>query len=71
MPTYQLSLLGEAPVSFFSRYLFTYSHDTSIMAVADKLVDGAAVDSLVYDQLVAGKPELVSKTKIITRWEIE
>lgn len=67
-PSYQISLLDETPVSFFSRYIFTYSHDNSITAVADRLLDGAAVDSLVYDQLVADKPELASKTKIIARW---
>ncbi len=67
-PTYHLTLLGEAPVSFFSRYIYTYSHDNSITAVADKLVDGAAVDSLVYDQMMASDPELASKTKIIARW---
>ncbi len=67
-PSYQLSLLGETPISFFSRYIFTYSHDNSITAVADKLLDSAAVDSLVYDQLVADKPELASKAKIIARW---
>ncbi len=67
-PTYQLSLLGEAPASFFSRYIFTYSHDNSITAVADKLIDGAAVDSLVYDKLVTDNPELVSNTKVIARW---
>jgi phosphonate transport system substrate-binding protein len=38
------------------------------MAIADKLIDGAAVDSLVYDQLVTNDPELTSKTKIIARW---
>lgn len=67
-PTYQLSLLGEAPVSFFGRYIFTNSHDNSIAAVADKLVDGVAVDSLVYDQMVANDRELESETKIIARW---
>jgi phosphonate transport system substrate-binding protein len=67
-PTYQLSLLGEAPASFFGRYVFTYSHDNSITAVADKLLDGAAVDSLVYDQMVANNPELASKTQVIARW---
>ena len=66
--TYQLSLLNEAPFSFFSRYIFTYSHDNSIYSVAGKLVDGAAVDSLVYEQLVAKNPELASKTKVIARW---
>ncbi len=67
-PSYQLYLLSEVPASFFGRYVFTYNHDNSIMAVADKLVDGAAVDSLVYDQLVANDLELASKTKIIARW---
>ena len=67
-PSYQLSLIGETPVSFFNRYTFTYSHDNSIMAVADKLVDGAAVDSLIYDQLVVDNAELAAKTDIIARW---
>lgn len=67
-PAYQLSLLGETPVSFFSKHIFTYSHDHSITAVADKLMDGAAVDSLVYDQLVASDSELASRTRIIARW---
>ncbi len=67
-PSYQISLLGEDPVSFFDRYIYTYSHDNSIVAVADKLVDGAAIDSLIYDQLVLNNPELTSRTKVISRW---
>ncbi|OGO22806.1 MAG: hypothetical protein A2144_07770 [Chloroflexi bacterium RBG_16_50_9] len=68
VPTYQLSLLEEKPASFFGRYTFTYSHDNSIAAVAAKLVDGAAVDSLVYDQLVKKDPGLASNTRVIARW---
>lgn len=67
-PTYQLSSRGESAASFFSRYVFTYSHDNSVVAVADKLVEGGAVDSLVYDQLIAGDAELANKTKVIARW---
>jgi phosphonate transport system substrate-binding protein len=67
-PTYQLSLLNTTPASFFEKYVFTYSHDSSITAVANKLVDAAAVDSLVYDLMVAGDAELASKTKAIARW---
>ncbi len=67
-PTYQLSRLGETPASFFSRYIFTYSHDNSIVAVADRLVDGAAVNSLVYDQLIADNPELAARTRVIDIW---
>jgi phosphonate transport system substrate-binding protein len=67
-PTYQLHLLGEAPASFFGRYYFTYNHDNSIAAVADGLVDGAAVDSLVYEQMLLDDPEIAAKTQIVARW---
>jgi phosphonate transport system substrate-binding protein len=66
-PTYMLHEMGETPASFFSKYIFTYSHDNSIQAVADNIVDGAAVDSLVYDSLVYRNPEIGSMTKIIRK----
>lgn len=65
---YRLMLRGEALERFFRRTMFTYSHDNSILAVADGLVDGAAVDSLVYDYLRARDPEAVSGTRVIARW---
>ncbi len=67
-PLYQLALLGQTPESFFSRTIFTYAHDNSIRAVADGLVDAAAVDSQVYEYLQITEPELVSKVKVIERW---
>ena len=67
-PTYHLSLLGETPASFFGSYMYTYNHDNSVFAVADNLVNGAAIDSLVYDQLLNSNPDLADKTKIIDRW---
>jgi phosphonate transport system substrate-binding protein len=67
-PSYQLFLIDETSVSFFSRHIFTYSHDNSILAVAEKLVDGAAVDSLVYDQMAKDDPEIAARTRIIARW---
>lgn len=66
-PTYMLALLNETPDSFFGNYIFTYSHDRSIEAVAEKIVDGAAVDSLVWDYLDATGPEFTSNTRIIQR----
>lgn len=65
---YQLQQLGYTPEAFFQRYIFTYSHDNSIEAVRKKLVDGAAVDSLVYDFMVAREPGLGTSTRIIARW---
>lgn len=68
VPVYQLALRGETPERFFSRNVFTYSHDNSILAVADGLVDGAAVDSLVYDYLRGRHPEAVAETRVVERW---
>lgn len=68
VPEYQLFLLGETPNHFFERYEYTGSHDNSILAVAEGLVDGAAVDSLVYDYVVARNPEIGSRVKVIARW---
>ncbi len=64
-PVFILSQKKEFPERFFSKIIFTYSHDNSIIAVAEKLIDGAAVDSLVYDWLKQTNPDLISRTKII------
>ncbi len=66
-PVYALISQGRQPATFFSKTLFTYSHDNSIEAVAEGVVDGAAVDSLIYDYLQATNPDLVSRTRIIHR----
>ncbi len=68
VPEYQLALLGETPNRFFARYEYTGSHDNSILAVAEGLVDGAAVDSLVYEYVLARNPELGSQVRVIARW---
>jgi phosphonate transport system substrate-binding protein len=66
-PTFLVQQLGEQPETFFGRTFFTYSHDDAIRAVARKVADGAAVDSLVYDFAVAREPELAWQTRIIHR----
>lgn len=67
-PEYELYLTGETPDTFFASHEYTGSHDNSIMAVADHLVDGAAVDSLVYQYVVARSPGIAERTKIIAKW---
>lgn len=71
-PAYRLALINETPESFFgvdengrNNSFFTYSHDNSIIAVAEGLADGAAVDSLVYEYMKNTKPEIIEKTRII------
>ncbi len=49
VPRYWLSQMGARPESFFKTFTYTYSHDNSILAVAKKLVDGAAVDGHIWE----------------------
>ncbi|MEK7204519.1 MAG: phosphate/phosphite/phosphonate ABC transporter substrate-binding protein, partial [candidate division NC10 bacterium] len=42
-PVYALVSKGRQPATFFTKTLFTYSHDNSIEAGAEGVVDGAAV----------------------------
>ncbi len=67
VPSYRLARLGETPDRFFRRTIFTYSHSGSVEAVAVRFVDGASVDSYVYDYLAATNPRLTAKTRIIER----
>lgn len=64
---YLLATRGEAPESFFGATIFTYSHDNSIQAVANGVVDGAAVDSLVYSALQEQDPTLMERVRVIHR----
>jgi phosphonate transport system substrate-binding protein len=66
-PAYMLSKMNETPDSFFGRYIFTGTHDKSIKAVAMKIVDGAAVDSIIYDYMARNNSELTANTKIVLR----
>ena len=65
VPVYILSQMGERPEGFFKDSIFTYSHDKSVQAVAEGLVDGAAVDSLVYDFMAQHDPSITARTKVI------
>jgi len=66
-PTSLVHDLGAEPETFFSHTFFTYSHDNAIRAAADGLADGAGVDSLVYEFVLAQDPTLARQVKIIYR----
>ena len=69
VPTYMLARMKQTPESFFSRVEFTFGHDKSIRAVAQQLVDGAAVDSLIWEYTARNNPELTARTRIIEKSE--
>lgn len=58
--------LGRTPEEFF-HYQYTHAHDKSIEAVRRGLVDGAAVDELVFKHLASWEPEAVEGLKVIER----
>jgi len=66
-PTYMLAQMNETPDRFFSSYTYTYSHDRSIEAVSEKVVDGAAVDSLIWKYFDSKTPQVTAKTRIIVQ----
>ena len=67
VPTYWISQLNERPETFFRKTIYTYSHDNSILAVAKELVDGAAVDGLIWEYYHRKNPIFTSKTRIIRK----
>lgn len=67
VPTYMLARMNETPDTFFKKYIFTLTHDKSIKAVAQGSVDGAAVDSLIWEYENRTNPVFTSKTRIIKR----
>jgi phosphonate transport system substrate-binding protein len=67
VPRFWLAQLGETPESFFSKTIFTYSHDNSILAVAKGLVDAAAVDGHQWEYFERFSPVYTSKTRVIRK----
>ena len=68
VPTYELLRSGKNPETFFSECIFTGSHDKSIEAVANNLVDGAAVDNLIWEYKNNIDPATTSKTRVIAKF---
>ncbi|MHC4341610.1 MAG: substrate-binding domain-containing protein [Planctomycetota bacterium] len=58
---------GRDPDTFFSRQEITGSHDRSIDAVMNGDVDGAAVDSLVYEDMATEGSDVRTKTRVILK----
>lgn len=66
-PTYLLAKRDHTPESFFESHLYSYSHNKSVELVAKKKVAGAAIDSIVYDFMVATNSPYTEQTKVIHR----
>ena len=62
---HELQKKGFTPENFFSSYMFTYSHDKSLRAVANNVAAGATISSSVYDHTYRRAPELAEAVRII------
>lgn len=69
VPRQMLNDLGLNPDRFFRKTFFTYSHTETIEAVAERVADGAAVDSYVWEYLNRHEPQYTAKTKVIQQSE--
>lgn len=66
VPVYILSRMKKTPDDFFGNYIFSGSHDNSIELVANKKINGASVDHLIWKYMDKVNPEITEKTKIIS-----
>ncbi len=66
-PVYLLARRDTTPERFFSSFLYSYSHNKSVEMVAKKRVDGASVDSIVYDYMAATDSPYTEQTRVIHR----
>jgi phosphonate transport system substrate-binding protein len=60
---------GQKAGAFFGATKFTGAHDLSILAIASKLADGAAISSNVYDHMLTQEPTLKERVRILARSE--
>ncbi len=67
VPTYMLATRGRKPETFFGDISYSHGHDKSIRLVAEGAVDGAAVDSLIFDYFSKTQPLVTSRTRVIFR----
>ncbi|MDF2633507.1 MAG: phosphonate transporter, periplasmic phosphonate-binding protein [Pelosinus sp.] len=60
-----LQQMDTTPERFFNRFFYTYSQDKSLRAVANRVVDGAAINSLTYEYIKKTNPDLADGVRII------
>lgn len=54
------------PETYFNRYIYTYGHDKSIWAVANKVVDAASIDSMILEHAQKYTPWITENVKVIS-----
>ncbi len=68
VPTYNLLKRGLKPDEFFKPVIYTYSHYESILAVYKGFVEGASVDSIVYEQVLKLDKSIGKEIKVVEKY---
>lgn len=68
-PTHLLALQGESSDTFFAKTIMSHGHDNSVQAVANGLVDAAAVDSLILDHMIIENNPYALNVRVINTSE--
>jgi phosphonate transport system substrate-binding protein len=66
-PLERLKALGETPEGFFGETQWTGSHDHSILAVSQRLAEGASVHSVVFNFMVSADEALARQLRILEK----
>lgn len=66
-PVYRIVREGKIPDKYFKKHIYSYSHNKSIELVAKKIVDGAAVESLIYQYMADQESPYIAQTRIIEK----
>ena len=61
----ELHKYNSKPETYFGRYIYTYGHDKSIWAVANKVVDAASIDSMILEHAQKYTPWITENVKVI------
>lgn len=64
---YRLLSMGRSEDNFFSKVIYTNSHNNSVKVVAEKIVDGACVDSLVFERMLKEGSIYIKNIKVVER----
>ena len=64
-PAYLLETMMTTPEAFFRKTFYTSSHEKSVESVAYGLADGAAVDSLIFEDMKRLNDPAIERVKIV------
>jgi phosphonate transport system substrate-binding protein len=67
VPRVGLRRMGYDPDTFFARTFFAWAHYDVVMAVAEGVAQGGAVDGYVWDTLQKVHPEITQRTRIVNK----